>query len=278
MPLVLTEMSAGTLALAWIALVVVLWFAGSWIASLARPAGHSHRTTSAEDLALMSGGPTRLAETATVTLLARGELEIVDKRSFARRPGAIARSTTEAALLDCAGPASWSRMRAAALEPASAHDARLAQLGLAIAGEYRFLLRLVQAIPLMILTILLALTAGRGGVNADTADLVGPLAAVTALLVLARMAWFNRLTEAGKQVLDSARKKHQGLSRAFVRDDAGLAVALFGPGVLAGSSLAGFLGAKKLADSGSGCAGGGCSGGGCGDSGCGGGGGCGGGD
>ena len=99
------------------------------------------------------------------------------------------------------------------------------------------------------------------------------LLVITVVFALLRFAVLDRRTRAGKEVIEEARERSERLRRAPAEGETGLAVALFGTAVLAGSAWGDFHrmraasgdgGSGGGGDGGSGCGGGGCGGGGCG--------------
>jgi len=254
------------------ALLVVTIIAGFLIPRWLRPEGRTPRRIDTDDLAWLSGGATRFAETVTARLLATRQLAMDGKARFT--PSHLGNGTpVERSVLALPNEASWGQVsRAVGKHGAKVRD-RLVEADLLIDGWNALQLRFFQTLPYLLLLgfgytkLLIGESRGRP-VGFLTMFLV-----VTAILALIRFVALDRKTRAGKEALAEARGRAERLQRAPAGGETDLAVALFGTAVLVGSDWGEFHtlrqassgsdgGGSSSSDGGGG--GGGCGGGGCG--------------
>lgn len=245
--------------------------AGFWIPAFIRPDGRNPGAVGAEALAYLAGGAGRFAESVVANLLGRGELK-VEGKAIVRLPDAEGRTRAEQALLRSASDLRWSMARSMLANQAETVDRDLVSKGLLIAPAQRLTFRLLPVLPYAFLLLLGAFRWQAGAAEGEPVGFLSILMIVTAVLALIRLVKFNPRTRAGEEVLEDAQRAAQRLRSAAPSGEAGLAVALFGTGVLVGTPWAP-LHAMRSTTSGTGCGAAGDSGGGDGGgSGCGGGG------
>jgi len=262
----------GDFLLFYVFLLLAAVVAGLWIPAFLRPDGRDSGPVSSEALAYLAGGTGRFAESVVANLLGRGELKVEGKNIF-RLPNAEGRTRAEQALLRNAGDFRWSMARSLLANQAETMDRDLVSWGLLIAPAQRMTFRLVPVLPYLFLLLLGAFRWQAGSAQGEPVGFLSILMIVTAVLALIRFVKFNPRTRAGDEVLDDAQRAAQRLRSATPSGEAGLAVALFGTGVLVGTPWAP-LHAMRSTTSGTGCGaagtdgagdgGGGCGGGGCG--------------
>lgn len=269
------DLSAGPFLLLYCCLLIAAWTASRWIERSRQPEGYRLRHPDIDELALLAGGPTRLAEAAVARLLADGRAEIGDRGRIAITDGAV-HGSIERTLQAMAGPITLRGAEKAVADPAAQLWERMVQIGLAVERTKAERLRLWQTMPL-IAVFGFGLVKLAVGLSRDRpVGILICLLIVTAVAVVARFSTFRPVTRAGSAVVAAARATSDRLRRAPAADEVGMAVALFGTVVLVGSGWEALHHAR--AGSGSGCGGGdggdggGCSDGGSGGSGCGGGG------
>jgi uncharacterized protein (TIGR04222 family) len=246
--------------------------AGFLIPWLLRPAGRSQRVTDADQLAFLAGGGRRFREAVVARLLASRLLVMSGRDRFLTVPGDRTGSGMGDRILALPSPIRWREIEQVLEAPIALLVRRLAAAGLVMDGETLARTRLLATLPYLLLFVF---GAGKWivGITRDR-----PVAHLTALLLvtafLAGLRWFrlDPRTRAGREAVSGERRRADRLRRAPTTPEVGLAVALFGTAVLAGSGWEDFHKLRAAAP-GDGGGGGGCAGAG----GDGGGGGCGGG-
>lgn len=258
----------------YLALLVVAIIASIVIARVMRPEGRAIPETDPDALAYLAGGRARMAESLVASLLeakalvieGRNRLRIVAQPSDTRPAGR--------AILALTSPASWSAVASAARAPAAAIEQRLVRSGMMIDKASMMPLRLLPAVPFLLLIGFGAIKWQIGVARDKPVGFLVALLVVTAVIALIRMLVVDRRTKGGLAALSTARERFERLRRAPAGGEAALAVALFGTTVLAGSALSDFHrmrtanggDAGTASDSGSsdggssGCGGGGCGG------------------
>uniref|UniRef100_UPI00082A8771 TIGR04222 domain-containing membrane protein n=2 Tax=unclassified Sphingomonas TaxID=196159 RepID=UPI00082A8771 len=182
-----------------------------------------------------------------------------------------AATAAETGVLALTAPLDWARIERAVRPQATRIQTDLERAGLMLDRSERANLRYWALLPYAMLLMFGATKLAIGVERDRPVGFLIALLVITAILALIRAGSIARLTRAGTEALATARKTADRIRRAPQTEEAGLAVALFGTAVLAGSELDAFH--KLRAGSGDG-GGGGDSG--SGDGGCGSGGGCGG--
>lgn len=237
------------------------------IPALMRPAGRERRVDDNDQLALLSGGPTRLAEAAIARMMRTGAASINHRTIIAPRAREAATRPIDAALYDVL-PAGWSAVQRGAKAHYGQIMARLTADGLMMDNETKGRIRVFQTLPLILL-FLFGSTKLMIGVERDKP--VGFLAILLIVtLVVGVVRWFviDTRTEAGKRAVADMRRTEDRIRRAPTEAETERAVALFGTSVLLASPLASLHDLRRsgTGDSSSsnvsGCASGGSSGGG----------------
>ncbi|MBB3988782.1 TIGR04222 domain-containing membrane protein [Croceicoccus naphthovorans] len=233
-----------------------------------RPEGHPARIADEDEIAVIAGGPNRYAEAVTARMLATGALTMPGKGQFAVLNRPQRPTQAERALLAIGTRMKWRKVRRALRDHAAGVEERLASRGLYMDRGEAMQVRLLQLVPF-------AFLLGFGFVRWKVAqireeDFGFLLIMMFIVVVLSFMAFmkFDRATREAKSELAALRATRDRLRRAPLSEETGMAVALYGTTVLAGTSIAGFH--KLRSDSGSGGCGSSDSGGGCGGGGCGG--------
>lgn len=233
-----------------------------------RPPGRPGRLRGDDELALLAGGADRLAEATVTRLMARGALTAGSSSLTVRDPRA-GETIAERRVLALSSPAPWTAVQGAIHEPARALRRDLTARGLLVEPGEAAQLRLLHALPLVLLLAFGCTKWVIGTLRDRPVGILTALLVVTLVAVVLRLAVLNPRTRAGEAALADARRQHSRLRRAATSEEAPTAVALFGTAVLAGSFLADFHRLRSAAsgsDSGSSgdTGGGGCGGGGCG--------------
>jgi uncharacterized protein (TIGR04222 family) len=237
-----------------------------------RPEGRPGKADDADELAVLAGGAPRLAEAIVARLLADHAMDITDRRELRIHRSEAVRSTAERRVMALASPATWKDVLGAIKVEAEVIEARLERKGLLMDAATRKQMRFWQTSPLFALMVFGAIKWGVGTLRDRPVGFLTALLIVTAFVALIRFAKLDAATRSGRRALGEVRRDAARLRSAPVRDEAGMAVALFGTTVLIGSGLSDFhdlrMKSTSSGDGGSGDSGsggdGGCGGGGCG--------------
>lgn len=225
-----------TLYLILFAVVIAL---GILIPARMLPEGRRRPVTDPEQLAYLSGGSARLADTVTARLLAAKALAIGEKN----RLDIVARHATTAAetsVLALSAPLDWARIERAVRPEAARIQSGLQQAGLMLDGGERANLRYWALLPYAMLLMFGATKWWIGEARDRPTGFLIALLVVTLVVALIRAGTIPRLTRAGRDALAAARKDADRIRRAPRAAEAGVAVALFGTAVLAGSEFDAF--------------------------------------
>lgn len=225
------------LALYGLLLVAAIAF-GLIIPRLLRPAGMDGPVTAGDEMALLAGGETRLAEAVTASLLASGAIAMQGKRVAILQPNATT-SRAGQAVLALPTPANWNAVAGAVKAESRQLWHRLAARGLMITGPEASRLRKLQTLPYFLLLAFGAVKLVIGMVRDKPVGFLIALLVVTAVATMLRYGNVDRRTQAGVNAVRSARQDADRLRRAPQSDESGMAVALFGTAVLAGSAFSG---------------------------------------
>ncbi len=232
-----------------------------------RPDGGNAYVTDEDELAYLSKGRDRLAETVVSRLMAHGAMRVEGSKLVAL-PGHSGSTMAERELLTGYEPKRWSKVRAAVTGLEKDIEQRLIFRGLLMDKGEALQIGLFAGLPFLLLIGFGYFKYEVGVVRDKPVGLLICFMIVTAITFLARWWGASRHTKAGKAAVKDARSRAGRLRMAPTGQETGMAVALFGTGVLATSPLGDLH--RMRASSGDG------GGGGDGDGGCGGGcGGCG---
>jgi uncharacterized protein (TIGR04222 family) len=252
-----------------------LMFAMAAVTSLAiphwlRPKGRATPLNDPDGLAYLAGGARRCVDAVLTRLYARGDLSIEKGRVLVRReaatPGVGAAEILRLGLTFPAEYANAHRQLRGFNE--MIHD-RLIESGLLMDFDQVRRFRFWQTMPFLGVIVLAAATLQAGSLGWVL------ILGLSFLAATFRYALVDCRTRAGIAVIEEAQLAQERLHRAAPRDEADLAVALFGTVALAGSayadlyrtsgnvlSVAGHWGASWHFSTSTGCRGGGVSGGG----------------
>jgi uncharacterized protein (TIGR04222 family) len=240
---------------------------------LARPAGREQRLTDPDQIALLGGGKTRLAETIVTRLMINGAITPHGKNHFRliskeAAAGGIDRDIAEIM------PAQWHAIESRIAHYAETLDDRLTNLGLFMTNDESRRVSLSFTLPYLAVICLGFVRLIQGMINDKP---VGFL--VVSIVLTSGLAIFlttsSRCTLAGLATVKAAKRTSERLNGSATSPEMPMAVALFGTAVLAGSVFEPLHTMRHPSDSGGyggissdggdssgGC--GGCGGGGCG--------------
>ena len=252
------------------ALLVAAFAASLFIPAMMRDDGRAGSAGGHEGLAYLSGGPRRFSESVLAKLFAEDKLLIEGKR-IAVNGAQSGRTPAEQALLAEHGELSWKRAGQVLSDQSARIDDALVTQGLLMARGDRIVVRTGLILPFVFLLLIGLFRFFAGQALGEPVGFLGGLMVLTAVLAIMRWIRFSPLTRAGIEALDAARAGAARLRSAPRQGEVGMAVGLFGTGVLMGTPYAPLheLRSAQAAGGGgdSGCGdggGGGCGGGGCG--------------
>lgn len=269
------DWSGGTFLAVYLALFAAALAISFVLPRWLRPAGRRNfAALNADELAFLAGGPIRLAEANVSRLLTSKAMAIAPSKQFdIARPGG-GETPAERALLAMTSPATWLSVNIALQSAADGTRQKLIDLGLCNRDSAMRWLRRWQAAPFVALFVFGAIKWGIGLARGRPIGFLTVLLIATLIAAAIRIRAVDHRTRAGDAALNEARRYASRLQFAPLTNETGLAVALFGTAVLAGSALTAFhvqrAGASNSGGGDSGSSSGGDSGGGCGGGGCGG--------
>lgn len=243
-----------------------------WIPAHLREAGRGTAPDDFESIALLSGGKERLADSLLADLLVRGALSPADKGKLAIAEPRLASSPAGQALLAANAPMTIERARAAIAVHADRVAARLQRGGLLLRPEAHNRLRWLSIAPFMALFVIGLYRQRAGSALGEPTEFLTLLLCLTLVLAIVRFARSDPRTTAGVEAVKRLRSANKRASRAPRPEEAALAVALFGTGVLVGTPWEPVHAMRQQGggdgggssdgggDGGSGCGGGGCGG------------------
>lgn len=266
------DWTGGPFLILYLALFAAAAATSLWIGARLRPEGREARRLDPDELAWLAGGRTRFADAVVARLLAAGDLRLVGRDQLSARPGARGATAAESSILAVPGAKKWGPALMQLSGYAEAVERRLESSGQIISRAEHWRIKLLGALPF---ALLIAFGTAKWNIGMARDRPVGFLTALLILTLIAaliRMTSGDRRTQAGRAALQAAREREHRLKRAPTTEETGLAVALFGTSVLAGSAFADYHrlrtaagstdGGSSSSDSGSsgGCGGGGCGG------------------
>jgi uncharacterized protein (TIGR04222 family) len=229
------DLTGGPFLSLYATLFAAVLVAGFVIPRRLRPDGRRHRVTDVDQLAYLAGGGARFGDAVVARLLVGRALVMVGRNRFSVAAGATGDTPAERSVLALQAPIRWREIQLALKAYAGPLEERLIALGLFVRDGELAALRFRATLPY-------ALLVGFGAIKLIIGDARGrPTAYLTAFLALtvlgAAVRWFtiDRRTRAGVEAVEQARERSQRLRKAPTSPEIGMAVALFGTIVLAGS-------------------------------------------
>jgi len=223
--------------LSFYAVLFVVACIASWvIADWLRPEGGNVIVTDEDELAYLSKGPDRLAETVVSRLMQRGAMK-VDGGKLVSLPGHSGGTMAERDLLANQEPMRWGRVRRATSGLEKDVEQRLIFRGLMVEQSAALQIGLYSGLPFLLLLGFGYFKYEVGMARERPVGLLIAFMIVTAIAFLVRWWGTSRRTKAGKAAVKEARSRASRLRTAPTGGETGMAVALFGTGVLATSPL-----------------------------------------
>lgn len=245
------------------------WLIPRWL----RPEGRQGRSPDTGQLAFMAGGAARFADAVVARLLAARALVMTGKSGFHVQARDAGKSAAERSVLALHGEVGWREIERTLRAQAGPVERELVAAGLIMDAGLTLQMRLWQTSPYFLLLAFGAIKWLVGEARHRPVGFLAALLVVTMILAVVRWCTVDRRTRGGLAAVEAARAGAERLRRAPTVSETGIAVALFGTAVLAGSGWSGFHRLRSgPGDGGSGGCGssGGDGGGGCGGGGCGG--------
>jgi uncharacterized protein (TIGR04222 family) len=244
------ELAGGPFLALYLVLLVGAALATIPLAGWLRPHGRAGYIGTEDELAALAGGRVRVAEAATVRLLANGQLVQQDKKHFVSRYTGGGDTATERAILGAARHAPWSKLQSAASDQYPSLERRLIANGLLMDRPQRLWQQLLTASPLLMVLGFGAIKLMIGLERDKPVGFLAMLLAITGLLIVVRMVRSSPATHEGLQLIAREKAKADRIRRAPQQDEMGTSVALFGTAVLAGSAFSQFHVMRRAQDGG----------------------------
>jgi uncharacterized protein (TIGR04222 family) len=227
--------TGGDFLLFYIALLGFGTFAAWWVPAQMRPPGRRSESLDAEDFALLTGGAVAHTDSVVADLLARGGLNAASDRKLQVTQSNLPASPAGRALLSSPMPFNLAEADAMLAIHANRIAARLRREGLLLGPDEMTRLRLFSVAPLAGLFLIGLYRQRAGAAEGEPTGLLVMLMALTIGLAVVRLIQFDKRTGEGIAAVSRMRDDKARLKRAPLAEEAGMAVALFGAGVLVGT-------------------------------------------
>jgi uncharacterized protein (TIGR04222 family) len=259
------DLTGGPFLTLYLVLLAGTLLTGFIMPRLMRPEGRAQSVEDEDQLAYLAGGASRFAETVAARMLSTGALMMTGKDAFAVASSDAAVTSAERTIAGLRSPLRWKALERELASEAEPVKRQMVTSGLLMTDAHAHRIRLWVTMPFIMLLAFGSTKWIIGHLRDRPVGFLTVLLIVTALCAIF-VARVDRRTQAGHNALTDARRNADRLSIAPTSPEVGLAVALFGTTVLAGSGWDAF---HRLRSGGEGNTGsGGCSG--CGGGGCGG--------
>lgn len=210
-------------------------FAAWWIPAHLRDQGRRSESPDAEDLAMLEGGRVRYTDSVIADLFARGGLKDDGQNKLRVAEPGLPASPAGRALLAAREPFSRSEADNMLATHASRMTARLRREGLLLRPDALSRLRWLSIAPFVAVFVIGLYRQRAGAALGEPTGFLVVLLVLTGVLAVIRFAKFDGRTVAGITAVMQMREKSSRLRRAPQAGEAGIAVALFGTGILVGT-------------------------------------------
>lgn len=228
----------------FLVLYLVLFFAaivaGAVIPRRVRPEGRRQTVTDPDQLAYLAGGKVRFTDAVAARMLAAGTLVMATKTKFIGGSRPPAMTAAERSVLALTAPFGWNAVQGALHQYAAPIRRTLTANGLLMADADVSRVRWAQTLPYVMLIGFGAIKLLIGEARDRPVGYLTALLIITAVVAVIRWCVIDRRTGAALFAIEDATLRHQRLKIAPTTPEIGIAVALFGTTVLAGSVLADF--------------------------------------
>lgn len=246
------DLTGGPFLALYLLLFAVCVTAGFVIPRRLRPAGRRQAVTDPDQLAYLAGGPVRFGDAVVARLLAAGALVMTGRDRFSVAARASAASPAESSVLALLPPIRWREIAQVLKSYAEPLEDRLVAAGLLMDDAERNAVRFWVMVPYAMLLTFGATKWFIGDVRDRPVGYLTGLLVLTAAFAAFRWISIDRRTQAGHDAVAEAARRASRLRIAPTSPEIGLAVALFGTTVLAGSGWADFHRLRTAGDGGSG--------------------------
>jgi uncharacterized protein (TIGR04222 family) len=219
----------------YIMLLLVATLAAWWMPAHLRGEGGRGESADAEDIAFLAGGRASHTDSVIADLFARGGIIETGNGRFSVIEQGLPASPSGRALLATRTPFSREEAHSVLAIHAARIAARLRREGLMLGPEQANRLRWLSVAPFMTLALIGLYRQRSGSALGEPTGFLIVLLVITAVLTLIRFIKFDQRTAAGIEAVRDRRESASRLRRAPQANEAALAVALFGTGVLAGT-------------------------------------------
>jgi uncharacterized protein (TIGR04222 family) len=206
-----------------------------WIPNQMRAPGRRANADDLESVALLAGGRARLTDSLLAELFVRGGLTEGQKGKLAVADPRAAASPAARALLAIDAPVTLGHARKALAAEADRVAVRLRRAGLLMRPEEFAQLRWFSVAPFAVLFLLGLYRQRAGSALGEPTGLLVILLVLTAVFAIIRFATVDPRTSAGIAAVNDMRARNGRFARAPRPEEAPMAVALFGTGVLVGT-------------------------------------------
>jgi uncharacterized protein (TIGR04222 family) len=210
-------------------------FAAWWLPVHLREPGRQGETDDLESIALLVGGRQRMADSLLADLYVRGALVPAEKGKLHVAARDLPVSPGGKALLAIDAPVTLAEARRAIHIHADRVAARLRRAGLLLRPEEHSRLRLLSVAPFAALFALGIYRQRAGSALDEPTGFLVVLLGVTVALAVIRFLTCDPRTAAGMATVQQMCVSNGRFARAPRPDEAAMAVALFGTGVLVGT-------------------------------------------
>ena len=206
-----------------------------WIPFNLRPAGRRSESLDAESLAMLAGGRQRLAESVIADLYARGGLADAGGGKLTVVRSTIPAGGAGKALLALDGNFKIGSARKALAVAADQIAARLRRQGLIAFDDQISRIRWLSVAPFVVLFVIGVYRERAGSALGEPTGFLIALMTATAIAAVVRFASLDNRTVGGIETVNRMADKEARLRLAPRPEEAAMAVALFGTGVLVGT-------------------------------------------
>lgn len=221
-------------------LIGLACLAAWWIPAHLRSPGRGAVPDDLDSIAMLAGGRARLADALLADLFVRGGLVPEGKGRLAVADAGLAATPAGRTLLATGAPVTLAQARKALDPHARRITVRLQRAGLLLRREDCVRLRWLAITPFVAVLVFGLYRQRAGSAMGEPTGVLLTLLALLVVLAIARFVRCDTRTRAGLRVARQLRDRHGHLSHAPRAEEAGMAVALFGTGVLAGRSWEAF--------------------------------------
>jgi uncharacterized protein (TIGR04222 family) len=264
------DLTGGPFLILYLSLFLVTIIAGIVIPRRLRPDGQRRRVADLDQIAWLAGGRARFADALVARMLSAGALKLTGKDMFSMGQRDAAATPAERSVIALEPPIRWADISRNLKGYAEPLERKLEQAGLTMSAKERANIAFWAALPYLMLFTFGATKWVIGDLRDRPIGYLTVALLFTAFFGIIRYFTIDRRTKAGLRAFEDAKTGKDRLRRAPTTDETGLAVALFGTAVLAGSGFADFHKLRQAggdsgggggdAGGGSGCGGGGCGG------------------